>query len=164
MKDLKSVLEASILANIDDQLESGDKHVKDNIKKWIEENYSLFGGRFKISDNPNENGLYEVTVASAEVTNKNIISLTNGTFEWKKIPASFICSNCSKLTSLEGAPKEVGGNFDCSYCTSLESLKGAPEKIGADFKCYGCGEQFTENDVKKVSKVKGKIQTRWVYK
>ena len=75
----------------------------------------------------------------------------------KEVGGNFECINCKSLKSLQGAPKKVGRDFSCSSCKSLKSLKGAPEKVGGCFYCYGCGAQFTEDDVKKVSKVKGKI-------
>ena len=65
----------------------------------------------------------------------------------------FDCAD-NELTSLEGAPKEVGGDFDCRH-NQLTSLKGAPRKVGGNFYCYKTG--FTEEEVKVVSKVGGKI-------
>ena len=70
----------------------------------------------------------------------------------------FSCRHCKSLTSLEGAPKEVDG-FSCGNCKSLTSLKGAPEKVAQYFDCYDCKGAFTEDDVKRVSKVGGII--RW---
>ena len=70
---------------------------------------------------------------------------------------NFNCSECTDLKSLEGAPQSVGLDFYCCNCSNLKSLKGAPKEVGGYFICRECGESFTENDVKKVSKVKGKI-------
>jgi hypothetical protein len=39
----------------------------------------------------------------------------------------------------------------------LKSLEGAPKEVGKDIACCNCGAQFSEEDVKKVSKVKGEI-------
>ena len=75
----------------------------------------------------------------------------------KKVGGDFDCEDCDSLTSLKGAPKEVGGEFKCSECKSLTSLEGAPKKVGRDFDCRGCGREFTIDDVKKVSNVKGNI-------
>ena len=75
----------------------------------------------------------------------------------KEVGGSFYCFNCNSLTSLEDAPKKVGRDFKCYDCKSLTSLKGAPEKVGRDFNCRNCKIQFTVDDVKKVSKVKGEI-------
>ena len=75
----------------------------------------------------------------------------------QEVGGSFHCNNCVNLKSLKGCPKEVGEDFNCINCISLTSLNGAPEKVGRDFLCYDCGdglETFTENDVKKVCKVK----------
>jgi hypothetical protein len=71
----------------------------------------------------------------------------------EKVGWTFCCSKCDLLTSLEGAPQEAGENFDCSNCESLKSLEGAPEKVGERFYCDGCGIQFTEDDVRKHTKV-----------
>jgi hypothetical protein len=57
-----------------------------------------------------------------------------------KVDGTFLCDN-NQLTSLEGAPKEVGGDFNCAK-------NPGP---GSD------GKGFTEEDVKDVSNVKGKI-------
>ena len=76
----------------------------------------------------------------------------------EKVGGDFYCSYCDSLTSLEGAPEKVGGTFDCSYCKSLKSLEGAPEEVRRDFDCRGCAIKFTEDDVKKISNVKGEIK------
>ena len=62
----------------------------------------------------------------------------------------------NRLTSLEGAPTTVGINFDCSD-NRLVTLKGAPKKVRGDFFCMYNSIQFTEDDVRKVCKVKHKI-------
>ena len=75
----------------------------------------------------------------------------------EEVGGSFYCSHCCLLTSLKGAPKEVDIDFWCNDCYKLTSLKGAPKVIGGNFICNNRGAQFTEEDVKKVSKVKGEI-------
>ena len=70
----------------------------------------------------------------------------------EEVRLTFDCKKCNSLTSLKGAPKKVGGEFNCMYCKSLMSLKGAPKKT-TGFRCEGCGGEFTEYDVKKVSNV-----------
>lgn len=85
---------------------------------------------------------------------KNLESLKGCPKEFCKI---FSCENCPKLKSLEGAPQEVDGYFDCSGCDNLTSLTGAPQEVGGTFFCTRCGEKFTEDDVKKLCKVKGRI-------
>ena len=84
-------------------------------------------------------------------------SLTSLVGSPKEVGGLFSCNNCDSLKSLEGAPKEVGRGFDCRVCYSLTSLAGAPEKVGWDFYCCGCKVEFTREDVKKVSDVKGSI-------
>lgn len=76
----------------------------------------------------------------------------------KEVGRYFDCSYCDSLKSLEGAPEKIEGNFNCSGCRSLKSLEGGPKKVGGYFNCQWCGLTFTKDDVKKVSKVKGKIK------
>ena len=67
----------------------------------------------------------------------------------------FSCYN-NQLTSLEGSPAEVGGDFSCSY-NQLTSLEGAPTEVGGDFYCKNNKVKFTEEDVRKVCNVKGRV-------
>lgn len=76
----------------------------------------------------------------------------------KEVGGKFTCFDCNSLISLEGSPKKVGKNFDCSWCNSLISLEGAPKEVSGDFYCYGGDAKFTEDDVRKVTNVKGKIE------
>jgi hypothetical protein len=52
------------------------------------------------------------------------------------LEGNFVCSECKKLTSLEGSPSSTY-NFYCTQCTSLTTLKGAPSETG-DFYCSNC--------------------------
>ena len=76
----------------------------------------------------------------------------------KEVGRDFNCEYCKSLTSLEGAPEKVDEDFYCSYCNSLKSLEGAPKEVGRTFCCVDCGSKFTQEDVKKVSNVKGRIK------
>jgi hypothetical protein len=75
-----------------------------------------------------------------------------------KVGLDFDCNHCYNLTSLKGAPKTIGNCFYCYGCKNLESLEGAPKTVSCAFDCSGCKVQFTEEDVKKVSKVKKTIR------
>ena len=146
MKDLKTLIEESILDNaiseaslldIDGALNVSGEHLE--IKKFLEENYTIKDNAYEISDKPNVDGKYEVIAHKVvEVKNKFIASLTNNLFVWAKTDSSFVCRQCYDLTTLEGAPREVGRSFDCSACDSLISLKGSPEKVGLTFSCSYC--------------------------
>ena len=161
----------------DDLVEKTDKMIKDEIKSFLKENYTGVS-LCKISRKPNSDGKYEVSSPKhIEVKNNNITSLTNGMFIWTTVDGHFNCSYCNSLTSLEGAPKEVvmgfycdhneiisltgspkkvGGHFYCNY-NRLTSLEGAPKEVGGNFDCGDNKTKFTEDDVKEVCKVKGKI-------
>jgi hypothetical protein len=71
------------------------------------------------------------------------------------VSGSFDCYN-NHLTSLQGAPESVGGDFDCAN-NHLTSLQGAPESVGGDFYCYDNKVKFTEEQVRAVCNVKGRI-------
>ena len=131
MLKMKSLRESLL----DDELvEKTDNLIRDEILAFLVKNYK---GSYKISEKPNKDDLYEVSSDSVvEVINKNIISLTNGMFIWAIVDGGFYCNNCKFLKSLEGAPKKVDGDFYCNKCAN----------------------QFTEDDVKKISNVKGKIK------
>ena len=74
----------------------------------------------------------------------------------KTVGRHFWCGD-NKLTSLKGAPQSVGGCFLC-LTNKLTSLEGAPKTVGGNFDCSRNTKKFTEEDVKAVSKVKGKIR------
>ena len=73
----------------------------------------------------------------------------------KIVGGDFLCNN-NLLTSLDGAPISVGRDFYCSE-NRLTSLDGAPKTISGDFYCYNNPVQFTEQQVRAVCDVKGKI-------
>ena len=85
--------------------------------------------------------------------NNKLTSLINAP---KSVDGVFLCSN-NKLTSLKGSSVSVGIiNFDCSF-NNLTSLAGAPKTVGGDFSCGFNDIKFTEEQVRAVCDVKGKI-------
>jgi hypothetical protein len=76
-------------------------------------------------------------------------------YKFHNVTGNFYCHS-NQLTSLEGAPKSVGGDFSCSS-NQLTSLEGAPKSVGGNFSCRSNKKKFTEDDVRKVCKVKGEI-------
>jgi hypothetical protein len=73
----------------------------------------------------------------------------------KTVGRHFYCGH-NKLTSLEGAPKYVSNDFLCNN-NLLTSLEGAPKSIGGDFYCTDNPVQFTEEQVRAVCDVKGRV-------
>ncbi len=73
----------------------------------------------------------------------------------KTVDGKFTCYN-NFLTSLEGAPSSVGRDFYCSE-NRLTSLDGVPKTVGGDFLCFNNPVKFTEEQVRAVCDVKGKI-------
>ena len=84
--------------------------------------------------------------------NNNLKSLVGAPVS---VGGDFHCS-FNKLTSLVGAPVSVGGDFHCSF-NKLTSLVGAPTGVGGSFYCYDNAVKFTEEQVRAVCDVKGKI-------
>jgi hypothetical protein len=71
------------------------------------------------------------------------------------VGGNFFCGT-NNLTSLENCPKTVDGTFGCSF-NYLTSLTGAPTIVGRDFYCGNNTVQFTEEQVRTVCDVKGKV-------
>ena len=112
--------------------------IKDQIRQFLKNNFKN-ASKCKISKKPNKDGKFEVlSTGDVVVKNKQINSLTNGSFIWTNIKGDFICSDCNLLKSLEGAPKEVGRDFSCGYCNLITSLEGAPKEVSCTFSCINC--------------------------
>lgn len=52
---------------------------------------------------------------------------------------------------------KIKRDFRIFHCPILISLRGFPKEVGGSFWCVFCGKQFTIDDVRKVCKVKGRI-------
>lgn len=72
-----------------------------------------------------------------------------------KVTGYFNCS-FNKLITLKGSPISVGSNFICSY-NQIISLEAAPKFVGGYFVCNDNNKKFTEEEVREVCDVKGKI-------
>ena len=73
----------------------------------------------------------------------------------KTVGGSFYCGN-NQLISLKGAPTYVGGEFGCGN-NKLTSLDGAPTYVGGSFNCRHNPVKFTEEQVRAVCDVDGRI-------
>lgn len=159
MKNLKEFIVEGIF-DVDDNIDNVDKNIKDQIKQFLKNNFNGISS-CKISRKPNTEGKFEVS-SSKDIRAKTCLtSLTNGLFVWTTVGGNFFCRQCHSLKSLKGSPEKVGGNFSCSWCYSLKSLEGAPKEVDGFFSCSECGITFTIDDVKEVSKVRGKIYTQY---
>ena len=69
--------------------------------------------------------------------------------------------NETKIKSLEGAPKIVNGSFLAMDCKSLKSLKGIPKVIKGHFYIEGAPIKVTEEEVRALCKVGGRVETAW---
>ena len=137
MINLKNYIFESIF-DVEDNIDNVDESIKDQIRQFLKNNFKN-ASKCKISKKPNKDGKFEVlSTGDVVVKNKQINSLTNGSFIWTNIKGDFICSDCNLLKSLEGAPKEVGRDFSCGYCNLITSLEGAPKEVGGDFSCEYC--------------------------
>ena len=130
MKSLKILVKESIFNNVDD-IVSNDPLMHKTIEQFLKDNYDIVG-TYKIGGDVVDVKGY------VKVKNRELESLTNGTFRFGTITKSFDCTNCLKLKSLKGSPKEVGMDFLCTDCIKLTSLEGAPKKVGGNFYCNNC--------------------------
>jgi hypothetical protein len=116
---------------------------------------SNVGGYFDCIDNQ-LTSLEGAPSSVSDTFNCNHNKLTSLEGAPSTVGGGFNCSN-NQLTSLEGAPSTVGGcGFDCQR-NQLTSLVGAPTNVSGGFYCYDNKVQFTKEDVRKVSNVKGDI-------
>jgi hypothetical protein len=67
----------------------------------------------------------------------------------------------TKIKSLEGTPKIVNGSFLAMDCKSLKSLKGIPKVIKGHFYIEGAPIKVTEEEVRALCKVGGRVETVW---
>jgi hypothetical protein len=116
------------------------------------------------------NSLLEIMDALKELTSSKV------PIKIRRVRGNFWCSD-NNLKDLRGAPEEVKGNFHCYY-NYLETLEGAPKYVSGDFECWGdrlkdlkgapkcvggnfyCYEnpkKFTEEEVRKLINVGGKV-------
>ena len=101
---------------------------RNEMAKWIKDNYWVIDRFIKVGKKPNRQGLFEVSISGKDdiSAKQGITKLTNGKFIFKKAH-NFVCRGCKLLESLEGAPMEVD-TFDCCGCIKLTSLEGCPQK------------------------------------
>ena len=131
MKSLNEYVNEGLL----DRVKNKEVNHKAIIDEFLKENYDI---RDSYTIKETKDGFIVDVKGNADVKNRNIVSLTNGLFEFGIVDGGFTCQGCKSLRTLEGAPKEVGGWFDCIECKSLTTLEGAPEKVGGTFYCDEC--------------------------
>ena len=71
------------------------------------------------------------------------------------VKGEFSCT-FNELENLKGSPQIVNGDFDCNY-NNLLTLDGCPEVVGWDFYCMSNKVKFTEEQVRAVCKVGGRV-------
>lgn len=146
---------------------------KNEIKQFLEANYSTPIKQFVISKEPNNNGLYEVICKSKIVKlNNQDTRLTNGMFEFVNRPRKKIEIDCTgDIVSLEGLPKEVElleisinkkihslkdisgwpevvDHLVLCACPNLVSLTGGPKKVTKAVDIQHLGKKFSEEEVR----------------
>ena len=130
-----SLTEGSLTEGLLDRVKNKEVNHKAIIDEFLKENYDIQGS-YTIKET--KDGFIVDVKGNADVKNRNIVSLTNGLFEFGIVDGGFTCQGCKSLRTLEGAPKEVRGWFDCIECKSLRTLEGAPEKVSGTFYCDEC--------------------------
>ena len=72
-----------------------------------------------------------------------------------EVGRNFYCSY-NNLTSLTNSPRYIRGDFYCSY-NHFTSLVGAPKYVGGDFICHNNPVKFTDQQVRDVCEVGGRV-------
>lgn len=135
MKNLNEYILESLLD--DEDLLINDLDAKLIIKNFLDKNYKVTGGNFKIIEKPDNKYLVNST-GNVTLTNLDITNLTNEYFKFGEVNGYFNCARATKLISLKGSPIRVEDDFICSYCKNLKTLEGAPEFVENDFLCNSC--------------------------
>jgi hypothetical protein len=90
----------------------------------------------------------------------NIILFSNNLISLEGFKQDIVNGDCSfnknKLTSLKYGPKKIIKKFGCSF-NNLDSLEGFPEEVGEDVYCTDNKRKFTEEEIRSVCKVGGKV-------
>ena len=68
---------------------------------------------------------------------------------------NFYCAD-NNLKTLKNSPRWVKGFFSC-WGNPLESLEGCPTYVKDNFLCYGNPVKFTEEYVRSICEVGGKV-------
>ena len=99
-------------------------------------------------------GRYDV-IGNVNFYGLGLTSLLEIPIKIRKVTGDFDYSD-NYLRDLEGAPEHVGRGFYC-ILNLLISLRGAPKYVGGNFVCFGNFKQFTEEEVRKLVNVRGKV-------
>jgi hypothetical protein len=97
-----------------------------------------------------------IDAGNTDLDNRNLVRLPYY-IQFNHVTGWFDIRN-SGLTSLIGCPKIVDDKFNCGW-NYLTSLEGCPEYVGDIFSCPNQrnNHKFTNEDVRKLSEVKGYI-------
>jgi len=140
-KEQLRIIEEALLKPMSDEL----------AQKLDEEKIKIRLDEIKKRSTLNADGSYDVD-GGVDLSNTY---LTKFPMKFGKVSGHFDCSY-NKLITLKGAPIEVGKSFYAHY-NKLTSLEGAPKKVGGAFNCFANTIKFTEDEVRAVCDVKGKI-------
>ena len=83
-------------------------------------------------------------------------------YKFGTVMGQFNLSNCKNLISIKNCPNLIDGSFDCSDCPKLDSLEGCPKEVKNNFWCDCCKIIFTEEEIKLVCDVRGKIYNKMI--
>lgn len=135
--------------SIQQMIDGETKAIAKFMKEHGVKNYSITNGKIALAIDVKD----DITLVKKDAP--------RGSFrhEFGKVSGSFICRDCG-LKSLQFGPKEVGGDFDCSNNhLSKYSLDDAPKVVGGNFIWQGNDDQVTYTEIKKNTKVGGRIYT-----
>ena len=144
--------------------------IRVKIEKWLKDNnltrYEILeDGTIDLQQNLNmQDGLFvnkpdyidfESVQAYMDISNNRGLQILDGCPI--DVNGYFYARNCD-LESLEGGPEFVGGDFNVSG-NKLHSLEGFPKEIKGWVSIGNNAEHFTEEEIREVSLVHGRIFT-----
>lgn len=122
------------------------KFIKDYSNEKVLNFYADYLGLTTLKGSP------KVVLMNFDCSQNKLVTLEGAPI---KVGGDFKCRD-NKLKTLEGSPVEVGGSFWCDK-NELISLKGAPKEVGGNFYISDNARIFTEEEVRAVCDVKGKV-------
>jgi hypothetical protein len=160
MKSLKTYMVESLLTPTKTKVEqvANGEWIRREVEAFIKE-HCWSCDEFTVSEKPNKNGRYEVSVKGRVQFQGQLKSVATDLFEWGTVDEFVSVGNgletleggpkivndlymvCdADLTSLKGIAKKIGGSLYLDNMYKLTSLKGCPKKVNGNFSCKDCKE------------------------
>lgn len=113
--------------------------------KWLRESKQLVEDMMSVDVAQTKEWLDEMGIKNYTINDDGTVDVDGN-----------VSLNDKSLTSIPVQFGQVTGSFYCSH-NRLTSLEGAPKEIGGSFTCRNNKKQFTEDDIRRVCNVRGRV-------